>query len=502
MFLYDQGSVADKIGRLTSSDGMVLDLTGNLMTVAALDLEAAAADFEHGIDDLVGLTLRISVGPGIDRSWTIGSIGEGATSDTKVLTLTAPAGGSEALTDVSEFTIDGAIVKGRVTGFGMGPNAVISGFAEPGGIRYGDIEVMQANLGTGDEDVTVDYTTSSKDHTTKRDEPFYTLTMLNTGRGDDTVTVNLADGQNGALSLNTQEGDDVVHGEGSSLSLVVFGWDGSDEIHGGSGADVLFGDQGRVDYVNGDGFVVTRLGHTWEQNKINPPITSWNEGSLTLTDSTATFPTTYGGLVGLSVQVISPDGLVQFRTITGNTDKTITIDQDWDAQPDNTYFYRILDAAGRPDRRHLPWAARRLVDQRCRRQRRHPLRRRRRSDVIIGGAGGDTVQGDAGDDIIIGDGGRLDLSPISGDDGLTQLDSVQTTAPGVGGVDTISGGAGADLIFGGTDGDTIYGDNATASERHGRHRRHHPRRQRRSELRGRRPHRRSHHRLERGYRWR
>ena len=462
MFLYDQGSVADKTGRLTSSNGMVISLAGDQMTVSTADLEAAASAFEHGIADLVGRTLRISAGPGIDRSWTISRIDNGSTSATKVLTLVSAAGGSDAVTEVSEFTIAGATVKGRVTGFGMGPNAVINGFADPGGIRYGDIEVTQANLGSGDDHVTVDYTTFWKDHATRRDAPFYTLTMLNTGLGNDTVTVNLADGQNGALSLNTQEGDDIVHGEASSLPLVVFGWDGNDQIHGGTGADTLFGDRGRVDYVNGDGFVVTRLGHTWEQNKVNPPITSWDEGSLTLTDSAASFPTTYGGLVGLSVQVISPEGLVQFRTITANTATTLTLDHDLDVQPDSNYFYRVsmlpedqTDGTFRGPR--TAWSIEDSIGGD------DHIYGGSGADVIVGGAGSDTVQGGTGDDIIAGDGGRLDFSPVSGDDGLTKLDFVQTTAPGVGAGDTLSGNAGADIVMGGAAGDTMYGDDAFAS---------------------------------------
>ena len=55
-------------------------------------------------------------------------------------------------------------------------------------LPYGDVEVVQMSLGTGDDTVRVDYTTNAEDHTTKRAGDFYTLTLLNTGAGNDTVT--------------------------------------------------------------------------------------------------------------------------------------------------------------------------------------------------------------------------------------------------------------------------------------------------------------------------
>ena len=40
--------------------------------------------------------------------------------------------------------------------------------------------------------------------------------------------------------------DDTVHGEASTLPLIIFGGQGNDTIFGGSGGDVIFGDRGRV----------------------------------------------------------------------------------------------------------------------------------------------------------------------------------------------------------------------------------------------------------------
>ena len=89
----------------------------------------------------------------------------------------------------------------------MGPNVVIGGAVQSGGITYGDIEVMNVNLGTGNDVVRVDYTTNAENHTTKRSGDFYTLTTLNTGAGNDNVTVNLTNGQDGDLALNLGAGN-------------------------------------------------------------------------------------------------------------------------------------------------------------------------------------------------------------------------------------------------------------------------------------------------------
>ncbi len=425
-----------------------------------------------------------------------------------------------------------AVRKGQIQGLGMGPDLFIGGATQPGGIRYGDIETVQVNLGTGNDNLTVDYTTISTDHVTHRDAPFYTLTMVNTGPGDDTVTVNLTDGEDGAFSLNTQEGNDKVFGGASTLPLVVFGWDGNDEIHGGSGADILFGDRGRVDYLDANGLIVTRLGHTFEQSKVNPPtILNVTSGAAsTLTDATAVFPTAGGGLAGFTVEAIAPDGTKQFRTIASNTAQQVTTTSPWTTPPDNTYTYRItIDADGTsltdpmaafpmtygglvglsvqaisPDG-HVQYrtivantATKLTIDHAWDTTPTHESFYRVSmlpenqtdgtfrgprviwsiddsiggmdsvfggggADVIVGGANNDTLQGGSGNDILAGDGGRLDLSPITGLDGPTKLDLVATTAPGVGGSDTISGNAGADIVLGGTAGDTLYGDDAAGS---------------------------------------
>jgi len=68
--------------------------------------------------------------------------------------------------------------------------------------------------------------------------------------------------------------------------------EGQDDLTSGSGPDTLFGDIGRVDYVNDAGEIITRLGHTIPLAAVNPPVTSAT--ATTLTDTAASFTTEYG----------------------------------------------------------------------------------------------------------------------------------------------------------------------------------------------------------------
>ncbi|MDI1313706.1 FlgD immunoglobulin-like domain containing protein, partial [Prosthecobacter sp.] len=99
-----------------------------------------------------------------------------------------------------------------------------------------------------------------------------TITTLNTGLGNDHVTVALDSTTDGFFVLNTQgpfdhdylgtsrTDDDVVDASGSSLPLVIFGGQGKDDITGGSGDDIIFGDRGRVEYTDANSNVVQILG--------------------------------------------------------------------------------------------------------------------------------------------------------------------------------------------------------------------------------------------------
>ena len=557
--VYDEDSVANDTGRLTSADGNVVGFTAggpsDTMIVETQDLQAAAALLppppvaspDPLAAQLLNRRLEITVGQGIDSAWIITGIVDGIAPGTKQLTLQRVAGVAfNAPSDRSEYRIEGADRKGRITGFGMGPNVIIGNGVQPGGITYGDMEVMVVRLGSGDDNVTVNYTTFAGDHTTKRSGAFYTLTTLQTGDGVDTVTVKLDEGDDGAFELRTEAGDDVVKGGNSTAQLVVFGGDGGDKITTGSGADIVFGDTGRVDYLDEDGLIVTRLGHSIPENPVNPPvgyrvepgststtlkgagadyaglnlagylvqlvasdgkaelrtITSNTADSITvdsaftnapdasffyrvlfkadnvlvdgqqrarLTDPLGRFELAYGGLVGFQLQVISPDGHVQFRRVISNTATELILDAPWTtlpvvnlAAPEQNFFYRLpaypedqSDSQFRGAR--LVWSINEAIGGN------DTINAGGGADLVIGGAGGDVINGDAGDDWIAGDSARADFEPVTGNDGPTQLKSFVATALGTGGVDTLSGNAGADVLMGGAGGDTIYGDNLAGS---------------------------------------
>jgi Ca2+-binding RTX toxin-like protein len=487
LFVFDDDSVANDKGTLTSSDGAVQGFTASGGSSETMIVETSALqsvlklDGLTDVNALVNRRLEITVGPGLGRAWTISSIAD-ADSGFKMLTLTKADAGGDAPTNRSEFRIQGGDTHGRITGFGMGPNVLFAGRPQPGGVTYGDIEVVQMSLGTGDDDVTVNYTTNAEDHTTKRTGDFYTLTMLDTGAGDDHVVVDLAEGDDGAFSLNLNAGVDWVDGSGSTLPLVVFGWDGKDHITGGSGDDILFGDRGRVDYVktvntdtNHDHVpdtlvdqIVTRLGHSVPLNPVNPPVTGATVN--TLSDANTTFETAYGGLVGLGVQAISPQGHVQFRTIVANDEHTITVDRPWDEipvfnnpmpdpVPQNNYYYRV--SALPEDQTDGVFRGPRMlrsIDEEIGGD--DTINAGAGKDTVIGGAGIDTISGGAADDWIAGDNARVDFQPVSGNDGPTQVRSIQTRRADIGSGDVLSGDAGADVLLGGAGGDAIYGDAA------------------------------------------
>jgi Ca2+-binding RTX toxin-like protein len=482
LFMYDDQSVGNDSGALTSADGVVraFDAATSQMQVETAALQAVIN--LAGLNDiqaLINRRLEISIGDGLGRSWRIAGIN--GTGDVRTLTLDQAQGGGANPNVFSEFRIAGGDTRGRITGFGMGPNILVNGRPQPGALSYGDIEVVQVSLGRGNDTVRVDYATNSEDHTTKRTSDFQTLTLLDTGAGNDIVTVNLQDGDDGAFSLNLNTGNDQANAGASTLPLVIFGWDGNDTITAGSGDDIVFGDRGRVDYVDsvltdhdknpatppvGVDTVVTRLGHSVAPNPVNPPV---NSATLTtLTDSTANFATTFGGLVGLSVQAISPEGHEQFRTIVANTATTITIDRPWDQipignppqlpVPKNNYYYRIsafpedqTDGIARDAR--LVWSIDDAVGGI------DTINAGAGNDLVIAGAGNDVVNAGAGNDRVAGDGARFEFVPVLADpaldDGNTRLAVVFDK--GVAGNDTLNGDAGRDLLIGGLGDDTING---------------------------------------------
>lgn len=350
----------------------------------------------------------------------------------------------------------GTLTATRLYGLGMGPDIELDGVTWPGGLTYADLENLTIHMGRGDDSLAI-YGTHNRDD-------FRTVTIVNTGAGDDNVTAVLeseggrvaagsvdasranhlqdldadfptegrglsgylarvtdADGNvqertilfndgdtlylddawvnipqagdsyeivrhaAGLISINTQSGDDLLDGAASTAPLIAFGGLGADTLTGGEGDDILIGDRGQIDYIDGDGNVVTRLG----SNDIPAPRMDNPE---------------------------DPDNpIVIFRQTDGVFRDPAFIKS---IEPDNGGNDRLTGGAG--------------------------------NDLLIGGARADALFGGSGDDVLIGDGGQKVLLG-AGREYYETIDNF------IGGVDFLAGGDGNDILFGGFGGDQFGG---------------------------------------------
>jgi Ca2+-binding RTX toxin-like protein len=412
-----------------------------------------------------------------------------------------------------------------LAGFGMGIDTVVGNTLFPGGVAFGDFENVSIHLGSGDETLTVDavmpmftfVSTGAGDDSVTVDlqttesvvggglvgsavdgnltDPTAafptddaglagrfvrvgpemhrivsnTATELTLATAWDAVPVagavyEIVENPNPLFSLFTEEGDDWVDASSSSLPLYVFGGDGADTLHGGSADDVLFGDRGRVDFLNGAGELVTKLG-------TGAPA----EGSV-LAASNPVLPGTppvvvidAAGLDGfgpdltdLHFEIVAGTGKGQARIIDGTLDSALLFDPNeaFAILPDETSRYRISTVEQTDFVRRDPTRAFTVApavgggDE---------IHGGAGQDSIFGGAGGDTVHSDEGADLVLGDHGQVDLVG-----GITLL--ISPTDRDQGGDDTIRGGSGDDILLGQagsdhvdgeSDRDLVLGDNAT-----------------------------------------
>jgi Ca2+-binding RTX toxin-like protein/outer membrane protein OmpA-like peptidoglycan-associated protein len=453
LFMFDNDSVANDKGALTSADGVVRKFTPVTGTTATMQVELSSliavarlvANTSGTVDVgslLVGKTIEITVGPGLGRSWRIDDINTVQNApDLRQLTLGGGTAGTDDPTIDSEFRIAGGDSHGRIVGFGMGPNLLVGGRPQPGGISYADLEVVEVHLGRGIDTVHVDYATNAEDHPTRlrssTTDPmpadFYTQTILDTGLGGDIVTVKLDANEDGAFAMNLNAGDDQADARGSTLPLVIFGWDGADRITSGDGDDIIFGDRGRVDYIktvltDTDNnpvteavpvdHIITRLGHSATPTIENPVVTGAT--TTTLSDATANF--VKEDLVGLSVQTIGTDGHVQFRTIVDVLDNgtTLEIDRPWDQTPvfgepkkeDNSAYHISVFPDDQTD--GIFRSARLIQTIAPATGGNDTLYGGAGDDVLIGGTGNDMVDGGLSRDLIFGDIVTLDRANTLG----------------------------------------------------------------------------------------
>lgn len=463
-----------------------------------------------------------------------------------------------------------------LSGFGMAAeDLILSGFKHPRGITYGDMEVVEINLGDGIDEFLVE-------DTHVRPDGFQTWTIINTGEGDDHITVDLdtnlpilseglvgstlsknsntldgdfstyddlagfvieiTSGQaigtmreiisntgsqltvssnwnaeieagttytihndyDGAVAINTEGGDDVVDGSVSTLPLIIFGGDNDvtgDTLTGGSADDIIFGDEGRIEYVNEDGKIVTLLGQV--RHQIDPEyFDSWTSSTITDDDGFdmfAAYPVQtidMQGLEGLMVSITDGAGFRHDpRLILENTSDTLTVAPEWEDELIASWI-GTSDAASASGSTTLSAD---LSDFAADALNGHVI------NILSGPASGATslITGNtatiltvadpwntavpSGTAFNIYDPGEGDYDPTDPDTKASkyrislvpedQTDGVARDAsliiavnPTVGGADTIYGGAGEDQIMGGAGGDEIYGggDDDTIIGDHGR----------------------------------
>ncbi|MCX7200338.1 MAG: hypothetical protein NTW37_20745, partial [Proteobacteria bacterium] len=236
-----------------------------------------------------------------------------------------------------------------------------------------------------------------------------TVTSLNTGLGDDRVTVSLSAATDGFFAVNTQgpfdhdylgtarTDDDTVVGSGSSLPLIVFGGQGKDDITGGSGDDILFGDRGRVEYKNTSGTAVQVLG--------------------------------WGGLGDMT------DGLARIVSVARAADIAVGGNDFLLAGEGNNIVFGGANGGGAL------------------------------ANAAAAGFIGDYLQTGAGSDILFGDNGTVEfvLPGLPGAGKALRYQTTDTLAA-TGGNDKLLAGAGTNTILGGMGADTIVSTDATGTQ--------------------------------------
>ena len=88
----------------------------------------------------------------------------------------------------------GTLTATRLYGLGMGPDTVMDGLSWPGGLTYSNLENLTIHMGPGNDTLDV-YGAQNRDD-------FRTVTIVNTGAGNDDVTVNIEAGDGKPLAAS------------------------------------------------------------------------------------------------------------------------------------------------------------------------------------------------------------------------------------------------------------------------------------------------------------
>jgi Ca2+-binding RTX toxin-like protein len=322
-----------------------------------------------------------------------------------------------------------AVANGTVGTPALLTNSFLRGFA-PAQINY------TATAGNYAQGITV-WTGAGADviNVTSTDERagVRTTTTLNTGAGDDRVAVTLNVATDGFFALNTQQGDDTADASGSSLPVIVFGGAGNDVLLGGSAGDILFGDNGRVQYLDS------------APELPRPPVVVAVLGGGGPGDFTD------GIERNIYVAVTADASIGGNDSITGNLGDDMIFGGAADdsingGEGANVLFGdhgTVTASAGIVISATSTVAASGGADI---------LSAGSGRDFILGGEAGDIIDAGAGHDAVAGDHGAFTITSATAFYALA-------SETWVGGNDFITGGAGDDSVFGGAGNDTIVGNN-------------------------------------------
>jgi trimeric autotransporter adhesin len=363
---------------------------------------------------------------------------------------------------------------------GISTQNTVTGLGMSDGIQYGELEVLDINLGSGSDNFTIASThtgattvNAAAGQDTINAQSISGATTVNAGTGDDTVNAALVTPvSSGVFVANGDDGNDTLNAAASTLGVILNGDAGNDTIQGGAGNDQIAGGAGD-DTIDGNAGNDTILGDSTFQRTATTytaPVSLTPAGNDSIQGG-AGRDTIYGEggddvLIGGSLEASEADTTDYIfggagndtiagdnatvnpatRTITlqgtnGDADYifgdqgTLTLADGSIVSPINTTNALVTKAE----------SASALGDGD------DVISGGMGQDALFGGAGADQISGNQGDDRILGDNG---VATFSGG----QLAQMQTTEVSVGGDDILSGNEDNDVMLGGAGADTIAGN--------------------------------------------
>lgn len=350
----------------------------------------------------------------------------------------------------------GTLTATRLYGLGMGPDMQLDGLTWPGGLTYTDMENLTIHMGPGNDTLDV-YGAHNRDD-------FRTVTVVNTGAGDDNVTVDI-EAENGVVSTGAVSAARTQHlqDSGANFDTVGRGLSGyvvrvTDAKGNVQERTILFNDNNTL-YVDEPWVTLPQASDKYAIVRHPAGLIAINtqEGNDHIDASTSTAPLmAFGGLgddvliggkgddvlIGDRGQIDYIDNAGNIITRLGSSDIPAP-QQDNPDDPDNpVVIFRQTDGVFR-DPAYIKSIEPRNGG-------RDEIRGDGGNDLIIGGAAGDLLFGDDGSDVLIGDGGQK--VPLGG-----EREYFETIDNFIGGEDALDGGAGNDIMFGGFGNDLFFG---------------------------------------------